>query len=261
MRQVRGGLPGQGHQHQTAEVANAPGGQFTLWVRIGLHASRRTAHLASSHCSARIALRASRRTARAPRTRERACAPASGRYSLSRVVSPRCLPQAMALAHPFEIAPACLPVIAQAKPRAPRRKKPRGLSCGAFCARRPPVFVCPLRARSRETRYVCVLIAPGAVAPETSNTFPQVTAPRITPLATRRALKHRRIASPVRLRPRVHVTRLLPLRFALVSLRLKLCKHARCPTVLAPSNLLCKPCKRIDRHLQGKKRNEGCDAL
>lgn len=112
-----------------------------------------------------------------------------------------------------------------------------------FLRPQAPVFVCLPQVRSRETRYVCVLIAPGAVAPETSNTFPQVTAPRITPLATRRALKHRRIASPVRLRPRArfrplapparisrppaalraHVTRSLLLRFALVSHRLKLC--------------------------------------
>ena len=104
--------------------------------------------------------------------------------------------------------------------------------------RRPqaPVFVCLPQVRSRETRYVCVLIAPGAVAPEASNTFPQVTAPHTTPLAARRALKRRRIAFPARLRPRAraslpsacgpvraHVTRSLLLRFALVSHRLKLC--------------------------------------
>ena len=74
-----------------------------------------------------------------------------------------------------------------------------------FLRPQAPVFVCLPQVRSRETRYVCVLIAPGAVAPETSNTFPQVTAPRITPLATHRALKHRRIASPARLRPRARL--------------------------------------------------------
>ena len=50
------------------------------------------------------------------------------------------------------------------------------------------------RGRRRETRYVCVLIAPGAVASGTLDAFSQVTAPRITPPATRCVFKRRRIA-------------------------------------------------------------------
>lgn len=120
-------------------------------------------------------------------------------------------------------APACPPKIALAKPRAPRCLNSPAASAAGLFALAGPRFVCPPQVRSRKTRYVCVLIAPGAAAPEASNAFPQVTAPHVTPLATRRALKRRRIAFPTRLRPAAHVTRSLPLRFALVSLRLKLC--------------------------------------
>ena len=196
MRQVRRCMPGQGHQHQATEVANAP---------------RRPARLASSHrppaasSPRKLALLRTLRGARLV-LGGRADAPANGGYSLPRGVPSRCLPQAMALAHPFKIALACSSVISLAKPRASRRLRPRSLSCGAFLRSQAPVFVRPPQARSRETRYVCVLIAPGAVAPEASNTFSQVTAPRITPLATRRALKRRRIAFPARLRSRARAS-------------------------------------------------------
>ena len=148
---------------------------------------------------ARIAPHASRRTARAPWTRGRACAPASGRYSLSRVVSPKVLAASDG---------ACLSArdrasenVCASSPIAPQPQL-RG-----FLRSQAPVSVYPPHARPRKMRYVCVLIALGAVAPEALNTFPQVTAPRTTPLAARRALKRRRIAFPARLQPPARVSR------------------------------------------------------
>ena len=152
----------------------------------------------------------------------RACAPANGWYSLSHVVPQGACRKRWRLL--VRSRRACLSARDRASETAstspPKAPQPQ---LRGFLRPQAPVFVCLPQVRSRETRYVCVLIAPGAVAPEASNTFPQVTAPRITPLATRRTLKRRRIAFPARLRPRARASLLSACGPARAPARLRSC--------------------------------------
>ena len=191
MRQVRGGLPGQGHQHQAAEVANASGGQLIPRARIAPHVLLRALR------GARLVLRG---RADAPARRLAGITPC--RTSCSKVLA------ASDGACSSAQDRACLSArdrasenVCASSPIAPQPQL-RG-----FLRSQAPVSVYPPHARPRKMRYVCVLIALGAVAPEALNTFPQVTAPRTTPLAARRALKRRRIAFPARLQPPARVSR------------------------------------------------------
>lgn len=137
--------------------------------------------------------------------RRTACAPRTARARRRAGVAPcctscpaRCSPQAMMLAHP--------PAIALAKPHASRcLNSPAASAAGLFVLAGPRFRL--LSARSFSQNAIRLRFnRPGSVAPEASNAFPQVTAPHATPLATRRALKRRRIAFPARLRVRPRVS-------------------------------------------------------
>ena len=113
MRQVRGGLPGKGHQHQAAEIV---GGRLALRIRIAPRSATR------SLCSVG--------------------ASTNSRCSSLYVVPSRCLLQAMAFARPLKIA--------LAKPRALcRPKSPAASAAGLFCARGPRLRLLPARLFSQ----------------------------------------------------------------------------------------------------------------
>ena len=136
---------------------------------------------------------------------------------------------------------------------------PCSLSCGGFC------IVCTQQpcACGIKTRYVCVLIRFMEVECESQNTFPQVTASREMRLAVRLALKHKRIAfsRPGLLRARVAgpacpvpgaCNTLASAAFLACFASVEALLTRAFPRFLHLVNLPCKPCKRIDRHLQDK---------